>query len=130
VATSTPSDLEEHAKTLVSSAIPQTNRKKDGHVSIKSCRSMGSVLHVFSHVKKTFQVVLVELEDTSQSQHPPSATPGKWMDDVPSSDSKGESSGTSRSTKKRKIVPQEEDDDTQQDSRLKWVLEANVAQEK
>jgi hypothetical protein len=96
---------------------------------VKSVQILGSVLHVFSHVKKTFQVVLIRLESAPDVQQPPNATIGDWMDDRQAE--MAEDVVPKRATKKRKVVPsKEEDDQDNEDGRLKWVLEANVAQEK
>ncbi|KAG8788003.1 hypothetical protein FRC16_001479, partial [Serendipita sp. 398] len=99
VGTSDPKSLEKYALELVSTAFPRLKSEKeddspDGDegepLHVSSVKVVGSVLHVFSHVKKTFQVVsiMIQGKDSSSSSsseeatQPPDAIPGKWMDDA------------------------------------------------
>jgi adenine-specific DNA glycosylase len=128
VSSSSSESLENHARDLVTQAFPTI--KDDKTLTIKIVQVLGSVLHVFSHVKKTFQVVLICLESPADVQQPPSATTGDWMDDRQAEVT--EDAVPKRATKKRKVELSKEQDDEQDtdDGRLKWVLEVNVAQEK
>lgn len=135
VSASSSDAFEEHAKELVQTAFPHLNEPSpsspSSSLSIQSVQSVGSVLHVFSHVKKTFQAVLVRLEDTEEEEVegdllPPTATVGSWMDDLrpeTADDSKPKPAVKKRKTERKHDGEEGED-------RLKWVLEANVAQEK
>lgn len=118
---SSSTSFEEHARPLVRLAFPSVD--DEGTLQIKNVTSIGSVLHVFSHVKKTFQVVCIQLcgAQNDDSDMPPQVTPGEWMDDLQQS-----TDVPKRPTKKQKTEKKPKDED---EDRLKWVLEANVGQE-
>ncbi|KIM33992.1 hypothetical protein M408DRAFT_302956 [Serendipita vermifera MAFF 305830] len=121
---------EKIARELVHKAFPQIRDRTDNKLVIKSYDgAIGSVLHVFSHVKKTFQVVLIRLESPVDVDLPPDAVPGDWMDDKQANDDEDEPEIiVKKAPKKRKITSIQDDD--QDADRLKWVLEPNVSQEK
>jgi len=124
---------EKSARELAAAAFPQIREQKDGRLVIKGCDALGSILHVFSHVKKTFQVLLLRLEGPVDTHTPPDAVPGDWMDDKHTGEEGEGEAAIGKPSKKRKVLPdkqQEDVNDTQDVQRLKWVLEPNVAQEK
>ncbi|KAG8808422.1 hypothetical protein FRC18_005036, partial [Serendipita sp. 400] len=164
VGTSDPKSLEKYALELASTAFPRLKSEKeddspDGdegeRLHVSSVKVVGSVLHVFSHVKKTFQVVSVVIQgkDSSSSSEeeaaqPPDATPGKWMDDAQREPDEDEECVKPPAKKKQKVMPKKKgkkkakgdedgsDSDVESservdgsESRLKWTMEANVGQE-
>jgi adenine-specific DNA glycosylase len=129
ISSTTKKAQEKSARELVADAFPQVGQKGD-NLNIKGCDGLGSIPHVFSHVKKTFQVVLLRLESPSDVDTPPDAVPGDWMDDKQSNEQGEEEQVVEKPSKKRKVMPAQNQGDEDDSLRLKWVLEPNVAQEK
>jgi A/G-specific adenine glycosylase len=129
ISSTTMKAQEKTSRELVAEAFPQVGQEGD-NLDIKGCDGLGSVLHVFSHVKKTFQVVLLRLEGPSDVDTPPDAVPGDWMDDKQSEEQGEEERVIEKPSKKRKVMPVQNQGDGDDSLRLKWVLEPNVAQEK
>lgn len=110
-------------------AFPQIGGDHSDTLTIRGCDARGSVPHVFSHVRKTFQVLLLRLESPVDVDRPPDALPGDWMDDKQATE-QDEEQVVKKLSKKRKIILAEKQGDEEDHLRLKWVLEPNVAQEK
>lgn len=87
----------------------------------KSSKAIGSVLHVFSHVKKTFQVVVIRLENGPNAVNgssPPEVLKGEWLNDESIDGETGPKS------KKRKKAQEDEEGE------IRWVSEESVSSEK
>ncbi|KAG8797097.1 hypothetical protein FRC17_007847, partial [Serendipita sp. 399] len=153
VGTSDPKSLEKHARDLVLTAFPQlelANDEDEGSPSlqISSLKVIGSVLHVFSHVRKTFQVICIAMrseggDSEEGDSQPPNAVPGRWMDDAQREPDIDEESVKPPAKKKQKVMSKKKKkgkgDESGSDAeaaelesserRLKWTMEANVGQE-
>ena len=118
------STFESQAYKLIKTAIPSCS-SSTSNVQIISARHVGSVEHVFSHVRKTFEVVIVELE--SERDEEPGVEWSTFVDEKPNEDDNEEVKKPAK--KKRKFdKPQEKEGDGEE--KVKWAAEDEVANAK
>jgi A/G-specific adenine glycosylase len=116
--------FESQACKLIKSAIPSCS-SSGSEVQIICTRHIGSVEHVFSHVRKTFQTVIVELE--SEKDEEPEVEWSKFVDERQDED---DDEGMKKPVKKKRKFdkPQGKEDDGEE--KVKWIVEDEVANAK
>lgn len=116
--------FESQARTLVESAIPSCS-SSTSNVQIISVKYIGSVEHIFSHVRKTFETVLVELE--SEREEEPGVKGGMFVDERLVED---DGSGVKKPAKKKRKFDKRQEKEGGDEEKVKWVVEGEVADAK
>jgi len=121
------STFESQACKLINSAIPSCSSSTP-NVQIISVKHIGSVEHIFSHVRKTFEIVIVELE--SERNEEPGVEWSTFVDERPNEDN---DEGVKKPAKKKRRFdkPQEKEGEGEgEEKKVKWVVEDEVANAK
>jgi rRNA processing protein Gar1 len=116
--------FEAQARTLIESAIPSCSSPTP-NVQIISVRHIGPVEHIFSHVRKTFETVLVELENESEEE--PNVKGWMFIDQRLVED---DESGAKKPAKKKRKSDKRQEKESEGEEKVKWVVEGEVADAK
>lgn len=121
------STFESQAYELIKTAIPScsSSSSSKSKVQIISARHVGSVEHIFSHVRKTFETVIVELE--SESNEEPGVEWSTFVDERPNEDDEG---GAKKHAKKKRKIDKSQEKEGEVEVKVKWVVEDEVANAK
>jgi rRNA processing protein Gar1 len=118
------SAFESQAQHLIKSAIPSCS-PSTSEVQITSAKYIGSVEHIFSHVRKTFETVIVELE--SKREEEPHVEWSMFVDERAEED---DEEGVKKPTKKKRRIGKPHEKEDEGDEKVKWVSEDEVANAK
>src|SRR5258706_6315093 len=118
------STFESQAYKLIKTAIPSCS-SSTSRVQIISARHVGSVEHIFSHVRKTFEIVIVELE--SERDEEPGIEWSTFVDERPNED---DNEGVKKPAKKKRKFDKSQEKEGEGEEKAKWVVENEVANAK
>jgi adenine-specific DNA glycosylase len=118
------STFESQAYKLIKSAIPSCS-SSTSKVQIISAKHVGSVEHIFSHVRKTFETVIVELE--SERDEEPGVEWSMFVDERPNED---DDEGVKKPAKKKRKFDKPQEKEGEGEEKVKWVVEDEVANAK
>ena len=116
------SAFESLASKLIKSAIPSSSTSE---VQILSSKHIGSVEHIFSHVRKTFETVIVELE--SERAEEPDVKWSMFVDERPDED---DGERVKKPAKKKRKIDEPQEKQGEGEEKVKWVIEDEVVNAK
>ena len=118
------SAFESQARKLIKSAIPSCSSSSPS-VQIISTKYIGSVEHIFSHVRKTFETVVMELE--SERKEEPEVKWSKFIDQRADEDG---DEGVKKPPKKKRKIDKPQGEEVEGEEKVKWVVGDEVANAK